>query len=141
MIKTVEWFLENRQLIRDETMKRLSDAYMRKARTNVITMELLSKAPSFRDVLGLPEDYDPNEWVVIAAYYAMYISALSVLARLGYKSKNHTATITALDEFFVKKRMLRKEFLQILERLRIRKEEIEGLRKARDRREIALLSD
>lgn len=140
MIRTVKWFIRKRQLVKDESAKNLSEAYTKKARGNIVTMELLSKAQNLREALELPEDYDPNEWVVISAYYAMYMAALSVLAKLGFRSKNHTATSTALEEFFVKKRLLDKEFLEILEKVRLHKEEIEELRRAKDRREIAQYS-
>lgn len=140
MMMTVRWFISKKQLVRDESAKNLSEAYMKKSRGNIITMELLSKSRSFRNVLGLPEDYDPNEWVVITAYYAMYMAALSVLAKLGFRSKNHTATSIALEEFFVEKKLLDRKFLEILEKVRLQKEEIEELRRAKDRREIAQYS-
>lgn len=139
-MKSLQWFLRNKKLIKDETTKNLSGAYSGKARTNIVTMELLSKAPQYKDILELPDDYDPNEWVVIAAYYAMYLAALSVLAKIGFKSKNHGATIKALEEFFVKKKLLDKEYLESLEKVRLNKEELEELRKAKDRREIAQYS-
>lgn len=140
MEKSLKWFIKKKLLLKDETVKNLSNSYMKKARGNIITMEVLSNVTNFRDVLELPSEYDPNEWVVITAYYSMYLAALSVLAKLGYKSKNHSATSTALKEFFVKKKLLEKEYLEILEKIKLKKEEIEELNRARDRREIAQYS-
>lgn len=140
MIREMAWFIRKKQLTRDRSAKVLSGAYMKKARANIVTMELLSKATDFRDVLGLPKDYDSNEWVVITAYYSMYMAALSVLAKLGLRSKNHTATVTALEELFVSRRLLERGFLEILEKVRLQKDEIEELRRARERREIAQYS-
>lgn len=140
MPKTFDWFINKKLLLKDKTIKNLANDYMEKAKSNIVTMELLSKATNFRDILELPSSYDPNEWVVIAAYYSMYIAALSVLAKLGYKSKNHSATSKALEEFFVKKKLLEKEYLEILEKIKIKKEEVEELNKVRDRREIAQYS-
>ena len=54
-------------------------------------------------MLSLPNDYDASEWSVICGYYAMYTSALALIAKMGYKSKSHAATILILDELFVKK--------------------------------------
>lgn len=140
MVKSLKWFLDKKLLLKDGTVKNLAGNYMEKARGNLITMELLNKAIRFREILELPQNYDPNEWVVISAYYSMYMAALSVLAKLGYKSKNHAATIMALEEFLVKKHLLEKEFLQILEKIKIKTEEIEELNKIKDRREIAQYS-
>ena len=140
MPKSFKWFINKKLLRKDETIKDLANNYMEKAKSNIITMELLSKVTNFRDILKLPLDYDPDEWVVITAYYSMYIASLSVLAKLGYKSKNHSATSKALEEFFVKKKLLEKEYLEILEKIKIKKEEIEELNKVKDRREIAQYS-
>ncbi|MBS3126560.1 HEPN domain-containing protein [Candidatus Woesearchaeota archaeon] len=103
-------------------------------------MELLSKAEKFKDVLALPKDHTADEWVVITAYYAMYMSALSLLAKLGLRSKSHTATAVVLEELFVKRKLLDKSHFENFENLRIQKEEIEMLRDVRDRREIAQYS-
>ncbi len=40
-------------------------------------------------------------WVIIVSYYAMYISALAALAKLGYKSQSHAATLTILEYNYV----------------------------------------
>ena len=139
-MKSLKWFLYKKQLIKDQTAKNLSAAYSEKARTNIVTMELLSKAPKHKDVLELPEDYDSSEWVIIAAYYAMYLAALSILVKIEFRSKNHSATIKALEEFFVKKKLLDKKYLESLEKVKLNKEELGELTKAKDRREIAQYS-
>ena len=41
------------------------------------------------------------DWVIIVSYYAMYISALAALARLGYKSQSHAATLATLEYNYV----------------------------------------
>jgi len=140
MPKSFNWFLNKKLLLKDITVKRLSKNYMKKARNNIVTMELLNNSINFREILGLSSDYDPNEWIVITAYYSMYMAALSILAKLDYKSRNHSATIIALEELFVRKRLLEKEYIEILDKIRIKKEEIEELNKARDRREAAQYS-
>ena len=133
-------FIQQKQLIKDLSAKNLAETYLKKAKTNIITMELLSKATKFRDVLALPSDYGTDEWIVVTAYYAMYLAALSLLAKLGFRSKTHTATAVALEEFFVKKKLLDKIHLENFERIKMKKEEVEALREARDRREIAQYS-
>lgn len=140
MKKTIDWFITKKLLFKDRTIKNLAGEYMKKARNNIITMELLSNSVNFKDKLSLPFDYDSSEWVVIAGYYSMYIAALGVLAKIGYKSKNHSATIVALEEFFVKKKLLDKRYIEILNKIKIKKEDFEELNLARNMREIAQYS-
>ena len=56
-----------------------------------------------RRALHVPEHYETSEWVVTAAYYAMYMAASAVLAELGYLSKSHEATILCLETFLDRK--------------------------------------
>ena len=90
---------------------------MEKARKNLITASILSeieKNKEVRKLLKIPEDYSPGEWVVITAYYSMYMASVAVLASVGLKSKNHDATILALEELFVKKGLLEKDILKMI---------------------------
>ncbi|MBU2100333.1 HEPN domain-containing protein, partial [Candidatus Micrarchaeota archaeon] len=93
-----------------------------------------------RDLLNVAEDYDSSEWVVVCAYYAMYMAASAALAKISYKSKNHTATVLALETFFVKKQLLEKSYLKMIEKAQLEKQYIDNLNLARDRREIAQYS-
>ena len=100
----------------------LGEGHIKKADHNLIVMTDLQK-------LG------HEDWVAIAAYYAMYHSALAALASIGYKSDNHTATITALEVFFVKKNLLEKKFLEKFKQARDFEEEyVQKLRHARRQR-------
>jgi uncharacterized protein (UPF0332 family) len=136
----IEKFIKREQLIRDNTMKKLAESYLKKSKSNLVTMEILSKIENHKDMLAIPKDHSAEEWVIVAAYYAMYMAALSLLAKLGFKSKSHTATSVALEEFFVKKKLLDKTHFENFENIKMRKEEIEILRDVRDRREIAQYS-
>ncbi len=133
-------FLNTGQLTKDESAKSLSAPYLEKSKANMITMELLSKSVNFKDILALPQNYRADEWVIVAAYYSMYLAALSVLAKLGYRCKSHAAAIVALEEFLVKKDLLDKNYPYLLEKVRINKDEIEMLKEAKDKREIAQYS-
>jgi len=136
----IDFFIKKEQLIRDTTVKNLAEPYFRKARANLVTMEILSKVEKHKELLAIPKDHSTEEWVVVVAYYAMYMAALSLLAKIGFKSKSHTATAVALDEFFVKKKLLDKTQFENFENVRMKKEEIGMLREVRDRREIAQYS-
>ncbi len=65
----------------------LSSGHMRKADHNLVVMTDLGRL--------LHED-----WVVVTAYYAMYQSALALLARIGLESKDHAITVAILEYFF-----------------------------------------
>lgn len=136
----IDIFIKRKQLVKDITAKNLAEQYFRKARSNLITMEILSKIEKYKELLAIPKDHSTEEWVVVVAYYSMYMAALSLLAKMGFKSKSHTATAVALEEFFVKKKLLDKTQLENFENVRMKKEEIEMLRDVRDRREIAQYS-
>lgn len=143
MKKDINWFIRKGQLIRDDSFKLLYGRFMNKARNNLITMNLLSEinnTQKARDLLKIPKEYNADEWIVIAGYYAMYTSALALLAKIGFKSRNHTATILILEDFFVKKKLLSKEYISLLQNASLKKEEIEGLCEARQKREIAQYS-
>ena len=116
---------------------------MEKARKNLITASILSeieKNKEVRKLLKIPEDYSPGEWVVITAYYSMYMASVAVLASVGLKSKNHDATILALEELFVKKGLLEKDILKMIKDAKLEVEYIRMIRAAKDRREIAQYS-
>ncbi|MCK5699356.1 MAG: hypothetical protein KAH93_05895, partial [Candidatus Aenigmarchaeota archaeon] len=65
----------------------LCDGHIKKADHNLIVMTDLSR-------LG------HDDWVVVTAYYAMYQSALSLLAKIGMDTKDHVSTVAILDYFF-----------------------------------------
>lgn len=142
-MRPINFFLKEGQLTKDESIIPKSDSFLKKARNNLMTLNLLFKLNSdkkARELLNLPADYDSNEWVVITGYYAMYTSALALLAKIGFRSKNHTATLLVLEEFFVKKKLIDSKLLLTLRNALFQKEEIEKLSEARHQREIAQYS-
>lgn len=143
MINDIKQLIKQGYLSRDDSARNLPQKYLQKARSNLITMSLLSDLgdnKKARDLLKIPSDYNSDEWVVIAGYYAMYTSALALSSKIGYKSKNHTATIILLEEFFIKKKLMSREDLSLLKNAIFQKSEIEKLSEARHKREIAQYS-
>jgi len=136
----IEKFIKEKQLIKDKAIKNLAEPYLKKAKSNLITMEILSKVENHKTLLAIPKEHSTDEWIVVVAYYAMYMAALSLIAKLGYRSKFHTATSVALEEFFVKSKLLERNHFINFEKIKMRKEDIETLREVRDRREIASYS-
>jgi uncharacterized protein (UPF0332 family) len=91
----------------------LSEAHIRKADHNLIVMTDLSR-------LG------HEDWVVISAYYAMYQSAIALLARIGMESKDHATTVAVLEYFFGKE--ITRELIQKFNELKEMKEKIENIK-------------
>lgn len=142
-MQAVNWYIKQGQLSKDNSYKNLANKFLQKARQNLVTMSILSELndnKQARELLKIPKDYDSNEWIVISGYYAMYTAAISLLAKIGYRSKNHTATLCVLEEFFVKKRILDQDTLTLLKSAMFHKEEVEKLSDARHKREIAQYS-
>jgi uncharacterized protein (UPF0332 family) len=143
MERDINWFVDQGLLIKTPFIGRLAQRFLDKARDNLVTMSILFDLHDnieARKLLKIPEDYDSSEWVVVCGYYAMYMAALGALAKVGYRSKNHAATVVALEAFFVKKQLLVPEHLRMLERAQLEREQIEHLRLAKERREIAQYS-
>tara|TARA_Y100000034_G_scaffold111349_1_gene144376 strand:- start:306 stop:827 length:522 start_codon:yes stop_codon:yes gene_type:complete len=143
MKKLIKFYVQRELLVKDETVKKLAEGYLEKAKDNLITLKILSEIQedkTFRKKLDIPKDYSTHEWVVITGYYAMYTATISLLAKIGYRSKNHSATLSVLEEFFVKKKVLDENILVLLKSAMLHKDEIEKLSDARHKREIAQYS-
>ncbi len=143
MINDIKQLIKKGYISKDDSVKTLSQKYLQKAKNNLITIRILSEIQEnkkVRDLLKIPSDYNSDEWAVITGYYAMYASALALIAKIGYRSKNHTATIILLEEFFIKKKLMSKEDISLLKNAIIQKAEIEKLSEARHKREIAQYS-
>ncbi len=90
----------------------LSGGHIKKADHNLVVMTDLSR-------LG------HEDWIVISAYYAMYQSAMSLLARIGLESKDHATTVAVLEYFFGEQ--LSKELIGKFNELKKRKDKIEAI--------------
>lgn len=143
MKKDINWFIQKELLTKTPFIQKLAPRFIGKAKNNLITLSILFDLQNnikIRDSLNVPDDYDSSEWAVVCAYYAMYMAALAALAKINYKSKNHTATVLALETFFVKKQLLEETYIRMIEKAQLEKEYIDNLNLARDRREIAQYS-
>tara|TARA_Y100000310_G_C20556788_1_gene750972 strand:- start:126 stop:683 length:558 start_codon:yes stop_codon:yes gene_type:complete len=133
-------YIKNKSLVKDEGVVSLASKYFQKAQHNILLATMLTELRTSKDarkLLHLPENYAVDDWVVIIGYYAMYSAAGALLAKLGYKSNAHNATVVALDHFLIKKKLLDKKHLELLERTKMTKEEIEEFSEARENREKA----
>lgn len=100
----IEGYLKKEQLFKSEEHKKLEKPFVTKARKNFSIANLLfkiSEQDELKKLLTLTSDFEMHDWVIIVSYYAMYTSALSALAKLGFKSKSHAATIAVLEYNYV----------------------------------------
>ncbi|HII15213.1 MAG TPA: HEPN domain-containing protein [Nanoarchaeota archaeon] len=105
-------YLLKKQLFRDNEHKKLEKPFLMKARKSLTVANLLfniSEKDELRKLLNLVPDFEMFDWVIIISYYAMYASGLSALAKIGYKSKSHAATIAVLEYNFVKNKKLEEQ--------------------------------
>ena len=142
-MKAIDFKIKQGRLVRDKTIIPQANSFLKKARNTLMTLNFLSELNTNKKVkslLKIPNDYDSNEWVVITGYYAMYTSALALLAKIGFRSKDHTATLLVLDEYFVKKEILDKKSFLLIKNALFQKQELEKLTDAKHKREIAQYS-
>jgi len=91
---------------------------------------------SIKEKLPNKKFYD---WCITIYYYALYHSALALVSNVGFKSKNHLATITALTLFYYHKdNILNKEEIEfLLNSIAIEKGDISLILDTKDLRERA----
>ncbi|MEK6825422.1 MAG: HEPN domain-containing protein [Nanoarchaeota archaeon] len=126
----------------DADAKELTSKFIARADKNLELMNIISELSTNKEAqkaLALPEEYMNDEWVIITAYYSMYLSALALLAKLGYRSKTHTATILALEMFFVKRELIEQKYLLMFKyaHSQINQQDITDLSKGKEDRETA----
>jgi uncharacterized protein (UPF0332 family) len=100
----IDLYLQREQLIKNEGHLKLEKLFLKKARKNFTVanvMLTISEEDEPKKTLTLSEDFEMYEWVIVVSYYAMYVSALAALAKLGFKSKSHAATISVLEYYYV----------------------------------------
>jgi len=100
----IDRYLRKEQLFKNEEHKKLEKPFLTKSRKNFTVSNLLFKISEQEDIkkmINLTSDFEMYDWVIIVSYYAMYTSALAALAKLGFKSKSHAATITVLEHNYI----------------------------------------
>lgn len=110
-------YLKKEQLLKKDEYKKLEKPFLAKARKNFTIANLMfriSEQNYFKKALALPESFETYEWVIIVSYYSMYTSALAALAKLGFKSKSHAATIAVLEHDYVRKEKLETKHVDTL---------------------------
>ena len=102
--RKIEAYLKKGQIAKSEENKKLEKSFLAKARKNFTVGSLLfriSEQEGVKKIINLAMDFEAYDWVIVICYYAMYTSALAALARLGFRSKSHAATIAVLEYYYV----------------------------------------
>lgn len=109
-----------------KTNPNLFEKYLNKALSNL----------EFANFILMEHDYSikqklPNktfyDWCITIYYYSIYHIALALITKIGYESKSHLATITAITLFYYHKdNVLKKEDIEfIIEKINLEKQEID----------------
>lgn len=104
--RKIDRYLKKEQLFKDDEHKKLEKPFLTKSRKNFAVANLLfkiSEQEGMRRLLSLTSDFEMYDWVIIVSYYSMYASALAALAKIGFKSKSHAATIAVLEYHYIPK--------------------------------------
>ena len=139
--RKIDSYLKKEQLSRNQEHKKLEKPYLLKARKSYSIGNLLfgiSESDEIRKILKLADNFDAYDWATIVAYYSMYTSALAAIAKLGFKSKSHAATISVLELNYVQNKDLEIKDIQKLEQAHAISEDlINKLIKTKTKRETA----
>ncbi|MEK6959972.1 MAG: HEPN domain-containing protein [Nanoarchaeota archaeon] len=140
--KKIDAYLRKEQLMRKEEYTKLEKPFLKKARKNFTVANLMfkiSEQDHFKKALTLPEDFETYEWVIVVSYYSMYVSALAALAKIGFKSRSHAATIVVLEHRYVhqQKNLGTKRIQQLTKAYALSEELINKLIQTKTRRETA----
>lgn len=133
-------YLKNKTLVKDEAVILLASKFLEKAQHNILlanALTLLNENSDVKKQLHLSSEYTADDWIIIVSYYSMYSAATALLAKVGYKSDAHSATLTALNHFFVKKELLEPRHLTMFIKAQLSVEEIKGIGDAKENREKA----
>lgn len=103
----INFFIEKKQLRKTGQNKSLIASHIEKAKHNMAFFAINEKRSQF------------NDWLIVTLYYALYHSALALVANKNYTSKNHTATLLFLIRFYA----FSKDEIQLLDDLSIGKED------------------
>lgn len=114
------------------------EKHINKAISNIELANFLIEEHKFSIKKKLPnrQYYD---WCITIYYYSIYHTALALLAKLGYKSKSHFATLTAITLFYYHKdNVLKKEDIDfLLEKVDLEKKDINLVIESKELRERA----
>ncbi|MBI2133140.1 DNA-binding protein [Candidatus Woesearchaeota archaeon] len=114
----IVFFTEKKHIRKIGSNPELAQSHLKKARHNMEFYKLNKEQHKF------------NDWLVVTLYYSLYHSALALITRKKYTSKNHYATILLL----IKEYAITREEAKLLNELSISKEDAELYTQLKDDR-------
>lgn len=112
--------------------------YLNKAISNLELANFIFEEHNFSIKEKLPRR-NYYDWCVTIYYYSIYHTALALVARLGYKSSSHFATLAAITLFYYHKdNLLKKEDIDfLLKKISLDETEIDFVIESKELREKA----
>ena len=131
-----KFYLKKEMIKQEKETKFLSISHLKKAEYNLRFVNFLIDEKRFYD------------WVIVGCYYTIYHSALTLITKKGFSSKNHLATLCALIKFYYqekgsnqgkeeKEKTLTKEEIELVSISSLEKEEVSYFAQAKEKRETA----
>jgi uncharacterized protein (UPF0332 family) len=109
--------VENKFFIRKSSSeKNKENLYLTKSLKDIVlgkTMITIFESEALKQKLEIKEDFEYWEWVATIYYYSMLKIAKAIIAKKGYQTDDHYATLCALAKLFVVKNELDEEVLEL----------------------------
>lgn len=134
-----EW-LENSEKVEDSFNFYLKKEMIKSEKENkFLPLSHLKKAEYNLKFINFLEDNQKfYDWIIVGCYYTIYHSALALITKKGFSSKNHLATLCALIKFYyLQNKILSKEEIELVSKSSLEKEEVSYFAYAKEKRETA----
>lgn len=99
--------------------------------------EVLEAIRDFKLLVLRKEDLALYDWVIEMVYYGMYDLATAAIAKEGFKCTTHYTTRLTLEYLYCIKGKDREKLFKIYDKVLLKREQIQKLKKAQEKREIA----
>ena len=121
-----KFYLKKEAIMHEKETVFLSKSHLKKAEYNLKFINYLNGNKKFYD------------WIIVGCYYTIYHSALALITKKGFSSKNHLATLCSLIKFYyVQESILSKEEIELVSKSSLEKEEVSYFAYAKEKRETA----
>jgi len=124
--RSFDFYLKKALIKKEKELIFLPASHLKKAEYNINFVNLLINSKKFYD------------WIIVGCYYAIYHSALALITKKGFSSKNHLSTLCALIKFYYSQdEILNKDEIELVSNSSLQKEEVSYFVYAKEKRETA----
>jgi len=140
LMQRIEEATRKEVFIQREKEKELAHLHFTKSENDLYSARIERLLLKDSDLRKHPmiKEYVSWDWLIIKSYYSMYHIILSLLAKLGIKTKTHYITLVAFEFFFVKKDLVDKKYLnlfnQVKESAKVTEEILNDVKEVRQKR-------